>query len=209
VIGAEETVKATRAYAIGRRCLPHPSRRSSAQEWRPGADAARVDAEIALAQTDLARAQQAEEVRRAQLAEALGAARERIAIVVGGLLGPVDDVRPPNAHAPTQHPLVVERRRRSIARASKKTPSRSNTAAPRSRRVALDARQRLLGSPGDGLAPDIPIGPLAAVATWAFSDWPRIRAASAAAAASEAAAASRKDETTLAVESQWRASLAS
>jgi outer membrane protein len=209
VVAAEETVKATRAYVERTQVFAGIVKTLVGQELRPGADGARVDAEIALAQTDLARAQQGEDVRRAQLAEAMGAASERVSIVVGGLLGPVDDVRTPSVPALAQHPLVVE------------AASAIDRTREQKRAVALEYLPRLdlvaslwlrgsgyFGSPGDGLAPDIPNWAAGAVATWAFSDLPRVRARQRAAAASEAAAASRRDETTLAVESQWRTSVA-
>lgn len=52
---------------------------------RPGADEARAQAEVALAETQLARAEQAESVSLAQLARALGAAGQPITIEAGKL----------------------------------------------------------------------------------------------------------------------------
>jgi outer membrane protein len=52
---------------------------------RPGADEARAQAEVALAETQMARAQQAESVSLSQLARALGAAGQAVTIEVGKL----------------------------------------------------------------------------------------------------------------------------
>jgi outer membrane protein len=53
---------------------------------RPGADEARAQAEVALAETQLARAEQAESVSLAQLARALGAAGQPVTVEAGKLL---------------------------------------------------------------------------------------------------------------------------
>ena len=209
VLGAEETVKAMHAYVERTRVFAGIVKTLVAQELRPGADAARVDAEIAVAQTDLARAMQSEDVRRAQLSEALGGTDERVEVAAGGLLGPVDDERPSGTATTAQHPLVLEAAS-AVARTREQKSATELEYLPRLDLVAsLWVRgSGYYGSAADGLAPDIPNWAAGAVATWAFSDLPRVRARVRAAAATEAAAASRRDETTLAVESQLRAAVA-
>lgn len=78
-------------------------------DLRPGVDASRADAELALAKNELIEAQQALEVAAATLAERLGVAGTRVTIEAG----PLADM-PPTAGAPPlpeleDHPLAVLR----------------------------------------------------------------------------------------------------
>ncbi len=73
---------------------------------RPGVDASRTQAELAMARTLLIQAQQAQDVARATLAEVLGMAGREITILPGPLLTLPNDVLPTDA-APTAHPLAV------------------------------------------------------------------------------------------------------
>lgn len=61
---------------------------------RPGADAARTHAELALAETQLARAEQVAEVARAALANLLGVPSGQMMIQPGPLLGPPPEAQP-------------------------------------------------------------------------------------------------------------------
>ena len=72
---------------------------------RPGADASRADAQLALARTQLYRAQQAEEVAAATLAALMGAAGTEIRLEAGALLGLPSTESLPN-HAPADNPVA-------------------------------------------------------------------------------------------------------
>jgi outer membrane protein len=179
------------------------------QSLRPGVDAARADAELSVAQTQLDRAEQAREVARAQLAEAVGSPAMRIAPVPGALLGPVGPSEPLPGRSPDRHPLVVE----SAAAAA--------VAEQVKRRVVLQYLPRLdvvaavwlrgsglYGSPAAGLGPDIPNWAAGAALTWSALDIPAIRSRTRAAAADQASASAHRDETYLAVVSELRSASA-
>jgi outer membrane protein len=85
-VEAEEQVKAGRVN-VNRAEVLHRTIDALAQSGlRPGADAARAAAEVALAQTQLIHAEEAAEVSQAQLAQALGAAGESIKVWPGRLV---------------------------------------------------------------------------------------------------------------------------
>jgi outer membrane protein TolC len=166
-------------------------------------DQARADAELANAQTQLARAEQAREVRRAELAEALGHAGARIEAVPGPLLGPVDGLRPPASRDLAGHPLVVE----ANAAASRVAEGRHVVEAqylPRLNLVAaLWARgSGFLDSPASGLVPDIPNWAAGAVVSWSVLDIPAIQARARTVEADYAASLARRDEVVLTVSGQ-------
>jgi outer membrane protein len=169
------------------------------QNLRPGVDEARAEAELANAQTQLARAEQTREVRRAELAEALGHAGATVDAQPGPLLGPVDQLRPTAARGVADHPDVLE----ATAAASRVAEGRRLVEVeylPRLNLVAaLWARgSGFLDSPASGLIPDIPNWAAGAVATWSILDIPAIRARARVVQADYAAALARRDEVVLA-----------
>jgi outer membrane protein TolC len=76
-------------------------------QLRPGADASRADAELAVARNQLIQAQEAEEISRAGLAEAIGAGGTSIEIAADSLKDPPRAVDLPPLKAET-HPLARE-----------------------------------------------------------------------------------------------------
>lgn len=86
VISRGETVAAARVTVERMRVLRTIIQALVAQDLRPGADLSRADAELALASTQMIRAEQAEAVSRTALARDLGAAGEKVQIVAGRLL---------------------------------------------------------------------------------------------------------------------------
>jgi outer membrane protein len=74
-------------------------------ELRPGADGSRADAQLALAKTQLYRAQQAEQATLATLAALMGTAGSEIRLESGPLLGLPPSASLPNA-ASADHPLA-------------------------------------------------------------------------------------------------------
>jgi outer membrane protein TolC len=173
------------------------------QNLRPGVDLARAEAELANAQTQLARAEQTREVRRAQLAEAVGRAALRVEAAPGSLLAPVPDATPRTNLRVSEHPQVVQ----ATAAAARVSEARRLVDVEYLPRVDLVAALWLRGSglydsPASGLAPDIPNWAAGAVATWAILDIPAIRARARAAEATYAVAVARRDEAVLAVSGQ-------
>src|SRR5206468_8709058 len=72
LLQAREALRAASAGVERGRVFAEVVKSLVAQNLRPGVDAARADAELALAETDLARAQPNESERRAAFAQALG-----------------------------------------------------------------------------------------------------------------------------------------
>src|SRR5882762_8338988 len=103
-VARAETVRSARATVERGRVFDTIVEALAKQELRPGADASRARAELALAATQLIRAEQAEEVSRTELARALGIAGAHIEIAAGHLLA--RGAAP--AETKAKHPLVIE-----------------------------------------------------------------------------------------------------
>ncbi len=202
LVEAQETVRAASASVDRAQVVVTMTKPLVDQSLRPGVDAARADAELATARTALARAAQSRELRRAQLAEAIGDASLHIDASPGTLAGPIDDVRPQPASV-ERHPDVVESAA-AVARADREGSRIEVEYLPRVDLVAaLWIRgSGLLGSPADGLVPDIPNWAAGVVVNWSLLDIPTIRARARVASAATDAAIAHRDETVLAVEGQ-------
>jgi outer membrane protein TolC len=202
LVEAQETVRAATASVDRARVLVTMTQPLVDQSLRPGVDVARAQAELAAAQTLLARAEQSREVRRARLAEAMGDASLHLDADPEGLTGPVGDTQPLAVPSPT-HPEIV----RSNAEVTRARQQRSVVDAQYLPRVELVAAfwtrgSGLLQSPADGLVPDIPNWAAGAVVTWSILDIPTISARARAASAATDSAAAKRDETYLAVAAQ-------
>jgi len=100
-------VVAARAGLERARVLHQVTDTLSQSGLRPGADAARARAEVALAETQLIQAEQAVDVARAALADFLGIPAAQIVVQPGPLLGAPPEAAPP-AGALANHPLAQE-----------------------------------------------------------------------------------------------------
>ncbi|MGH9657479.1 MAG: TolC family protein [Bryobacteraceae bacterium] len=105
-LAAQQTVVAAEAGVERARVLDRAVTALVRSELRPGVEASRTGAEVALAQTQRIRADQAVEEGRAALAQLLGVEAATIAIAPGGLLG-----MPPDggggASEAARHPLAI------------------------------------------------------------------------------------------------------
>jgi outer membrane protein TolC len=203
LLEAEEAVRAVAANVQRAQVLVTVTRPLVVQNLRPGVDEARAEAELANAQTQLARAEQTREVRRAELAEALGHVGSRVDAAPGPLLGPVDRLSAPKGRDVAAHPEVVE----AMAAASRAAEARRLVDIEYLPRLDLVAALWMRGSglydsPAAGVVPDIANWAAGAVATWSILDVPAIRARAQAAEAHYAASISRRDEVVLAVSGQ-------
>jgi len=108
ILAAQRTVAAAEAAVARARVLHESVNALVKAELRPGADAARARAELALAETQQIQAEQAVEIARASLGQLLGVGRAEVAVSPGRLLGaaPV----PAAAAAPDSHPAMVEQK---------------------------------------------------------------------------------------------------
>jgi outer membrane protein len=109
IAAAQQTVLAARAGVDRASTLNQVIETLVKNELRPGADASRTKAELALAQTQLIRAEQAVDVSRAALAQFLAVAPESILVEAGPLLQPPPDEESPTI-PPAQHPLSAAQR---------------------------------------------------------------------------------------------------
>jgi outer membrane protein TolC len=203
LLEADEGVRSAQATVERDQTLATVTRTLVGQNLRPGADAARAEAELAAAQTLLARAEQARGVRRAELAEAMGSAGQNVEAIAGGLLEPVDHPQAPAANPPPTHPRLLQSEA-AITRAAEVERGVGLEYLPRVDAVAAIwvRGSGYFGSPADGLAPDIPNWAAGITASWSFLNIPTIRARARSASASHAAAVARRDQTYLAVAGQ-------
>jgi outer membrane protein len=174
---------------------------------RPGADGARAAAETALAQTEQIRAEQAQRLDEAYLAQALGAAGEQVAVVPGRLLQEVRGAPPPSRISP-RNPLII-----GAVDAARAAHDRAHAARlefiPRVEIVAaLFGRANGLFPGGanlafaQGLVPDTPNWGAGHVLTIPILQYPEIRARADAAAADAKLALARRDQVVQQVRTQ-------
>lgn len=204
---ADETVRAAKAGVERGRVFATIVKSLVAQDLRPGVDAARADAELAVSETDLAHAEQGQRESRVELARALGDPSNRFEPMAPALIESMDDTA--GRDHVDHHPLVVE----------------ADAAAQRSERaesvVKLEYLPRVqvlgavwlrgsgyYGSPADGLVPDIPNWAVGATASWSILDIPGTQARSHAAQAEHASAIARRDDVALTVRSEMERALA-
>jgi outer membrane protein TolC len=205
LLEAQEAVRVAQINIQRAEVLSTVTKTLADQNLRPGADASRAEAELAAARTQLSRAEQGREVRRAELATAIGRADLRVDAVPGKLSGPVDDVTAGAVASTQAHPEIVQSNA-TIARAVEAEKVVEAQYLPRVDLVAaLWMRgSALFDSPAFGLVPDVPNWAAAATVTWSAFDIPTIRARARAASASHGAAVARRDETVLAIAGQLR-----
>ena len=107
LVAAEETIQAAQAGVDRSQVLARIVRAQVDAQLRPGADASRAQAELAAAQTQLARAEQAAAVSRAVLAQFVGGDPGQIKTVTSKLLSlPAEQT--PAALVPLKNPFAAE-----------------------------------------------------------------------------------------------------
>ena len=209
LLAAHERVRAAQANVDRAKTFAVVVRSLVDQTLRPGADAARVDADVALAETEVARAEQLESVRRAELAEAMGSPDEDVDVDPGGLLRPVGDAETNVGDGgPATNPLVEERiaavdRARALARAVRfeYLPRVDLVASLWARGSGAYSGSLDLGSM-TGALPDTPNYAIALIVSWPLTGLPSVAARSRAADARAAEAVARRDDALLAVRGQ-------
>ncbi|MCU1277159.1 MAG: outer rane efflux protein, partial [bacterium] len=205
VVTRAETVRAARASVDRARIFDTIVEALTKQELRPGADASRAQAELALAATQLIRAEQGEAVSRTELARALGIAGEHVDIAVGNLLTAPVGAQPASA---TKHPLVRDAEAAVRSAQSRKRavelqylPRLDLFAALWVRGSGLSSGT-LPASPGAGIVPDTPNWLTGLCVTWPALEMVTVRARALVEAAQVKVADGRKREITQAVISQ-------
>lgn len=174
LLSRDEIVRAATASVERARALAKIVDVLVAQQLRPGADASRAQAELALAVTQLIRAQEADAVSRAALARALGVAGRTVAVRADNLLSTTRATA--SSAQPIRNPLVIE------ADAAVRAANAQKRAVqwqylPRLNLVASlwvrgsgltngSAAGSLPPSPNDGFTPDTPNWAAGLVLTW-------------------------------------------
>ena len=168
-------------------------------ELRPGADASRTKAELALAQTQLIQAEQAVDVSRAALAQFLAIEPANIAPDPGLLLQTPSSEEPP-ATARTEHPLVsvqgavvneVKARERVLDRTYFPKFDLQSAAYVRGTGVHPDGST---GGTGSGLGPNIQNWAVGLSVSFPALDFFSLRARKSIEAANERAQSARYDQ---------------
>jgi outer membrane protein TolC len=176
IAAAQQTVTAARAGVERARVLNQVIGTLAANELRPGADASRARAELAVAQTEQINAEQAADVAVAALAQLLGMSPETVSIRPGVLLE-----SPPPAELETaelaRHPLaragqaevnVVKAREKALDRSY--YPRLNLQAATFARGTGIQGDGHT-GGAASGLGPNTQNWALGATVTFPAFDW--------------------------------------
>src|SRR5579863_2944123 len=199
IVAGEQAVLAARAGVERARALDQVVGTLAKNELRPGADASRSRAELALAETELIQAEQALEVARAALAQVLGVAPQTISIEAGALLRPPPET-PVAAPGVSQHPLAVAQnaaideikaREKALDRAY--FPKFSLEGTSYARGTGIDA-SGVTGGAASGLGPNIQNWALGMNVTFPAFDLASLRARKQVERYNELAEAARYDE---------------
>ncbi len=206
-LSAVETVKAARANADRAQVLASQVKALVTQELRPGAELSRADAEMALALTGVIRAEQAEAIRRAELAQTLGIPGQPIDIDPGELLHPPPATQPA-ARPLGENPVLVEARQALVAGRLRKRIAlleyipRVEVVAALWSRGSGSALGGSTPAEAQGRLPNTSNWAAGIVATWPIMDIFSIRARAHQESANVKALASRQDEIAQTVQTQ-------
>ena len=181
ILAAQQTVTAAQAGVARAKVLDGVVEAQVKSQLRPGADASRARAELALAQTQLIQAEQAVDVGKAVLAQYLAETPQSVRLEPGPLLQPprepgVLDV------PPSQHPLAVVQnaaieqvkvRERLLDKTYYPRFSLQGTSYARGTGIQPDGTT---GNAASGLGPNIQNWALGMTVTFPIFDLPSIRA---------------------------------
>ena len=199
IAAAEQTVLAAHAGVERAKVLDQVVETLAKNELRPGADASRTRAELALAETQSIQAEQSVEIARAALGQVLGVAAGTIAIEPGALLKLPHDVPAPALEA-ARHPVAIAQNA-AIEEVKAREKALDRSYFPRfnlegtgyARGTGIDA----LGATGgavSGLGPNIQNWAVGMNVTFPAFDLPSIRARKEVEHYHELAEAARYDE---------------
>lgn len=108
VVAAQQTAQAARAAVDSWQILLRSIHALVAAQLRPGADESRVEAELALTQTQLAQAEQAIEVARATLSQFVGVLPSQLNLNPSKLVSQLPAERTESALVAAANPLAIE-----------------------------------------------------------------------------------------------------
>ncbi|HWR53132.1 MAG TPA: TolC family protein [Bryobacteraceae bacterium] len=210
---AQETVRAADAAVARAKALLRTTSAAVNAQLRPGADAARAEAELAAARTQLIQAQQAVEVARSSIAQYTGISPSAISLAAGRMLTDT-----PNAPAagvtPNANPLAREQNA-AADEAAAELKALQRTYFPRfafqasayARGTGAEPTGRNLGGL-NGLAPNTQNYALGLSVTFPFFDFAATRAREAAQSATLGAERARHAQVTTELGARANAALA-
>jgi outer membrane protein len=214
VLAAVQTVQAARADLERRETFDKAVRVLVDNQLRAGADASRSDAELARAKVNLARAQQQEQISRAELADILGMSDVSVEVRGDSLLGPPPNVSQPetsladNPIAKVQHARVDEGLSQIHILDRAYYPKFYFESSVFGRGSGLDPPGNFLGGTS-GLGPDRANWAVGVMATFPVFDIFSIRSKKAVESANERAETARYDQTLQDLTGQLRKAQAS
>jgi outer membrane protein TolC len=211
---AEETVHAAEAGVARAEALLRTTTAAVNAQLRPGADAARAEAELAAARTQLIQAQQAVEVARSSVGQYTGMTPSAISLSPGRMLTDTPGTPAP-APTPNANPLAREQNA-AADEAAAQLKALQRTYFPRfafqasayARGTGAEPTGRILGGP-NGLAPNTQNYALGFTITFPFLDFTAIRAREAAQSATLGAERARYAQVTTELGARANAALAS
>jgi outer membrane protein len=213
LMAAQETVRAAQAGVDRAEVVRRATKALTDAQLRPGADESRAEAELAAAQTQLIRAQQAVDVARANLSQFVGIEPARIIIAAPELsqLPPEQDVPQlnPAAHpiAAEQNAVVEETRAQLHALERMYFPRFYLQASAYARGTGAESDGARLGGL-NGLAPTVQNYALGFTVTFPAFDLPSIHAREAAQSATMRAERARYDQIAADLRAQWNRAVA-
>jgi outer membrane protein len=204
----QETVRAAQAGVDRAEVLVRSVKAQADAQLRPGADASRAEAELAAAQTQLSRAQQATEVARAVLAQFVGVGPNQITLAAPKLLQ-----LPPSPAAPqfntAVNPIALEQNA-AVEQAKAQLTVLDKSYYPRfftqgsayARGTGAELTGSRLGSL-NGLAPDVQNYALGFSVTFPILDLPSIHAKQASQSAIVRSEMARYEQVTTDLAARW------
>ncbi len=208
LIAAQEAVRSAEANVARAKVFADSVHVLVTNQLRAGADAARADAELSAAKTQLNRAQQNAEINRAALAEALGQPGAYVSADEGRLLDLPQDVSVPAINLDT-HPVIVAQQT-AIATVKARESALDHAWVPRFNfQSALYARGSGAVTDGTfqggahGLYPTVPNFAIGMTVTFPAFDFFSIRARRKIEKGNEAVENARLDQTVQALKGQY------
>ena len=181
LLAAQQTVIASQAGVERARAVDRIVSARAQSGLRPGADAARAHAELAFAETQLARAEEAVEVARAALAALLGLPSAQVVVQSGPLLDLPPQAQPPSV--PLNSNPIAQQQQAAIEEVKKQERALDRSYYPRfflqGSGYGRGTGARTNGTTGgafEGLAPDTGNWALGITVTFPVFDLPSIRA---------------------------------
>jgi len=213
LVAAQETVRAAQAGVDRGETILRTIQALVNAELRPGADAARAEAESAAARTQWIQAQQASEVARATVSQYTGMEPARVAVSAPGLLQ-LPPAESPSPLDPSANPIALEQNA-VVQQAQAQLKALARAYFPRfylqgaayARGTGAELNGKLLGGL-NGLAPNVQDYALGFTVNFPVADLPALQAREAAQSATVRAQTARAQQIATDLRAQWNVAVA-